>query len=81
MDWLKRAQTGIENSSARTERIRLLIPSGPIAFPTGRDFKISLTSSGKKKRENLNKVQLGMEQFQEVLHHDHSVEFGHGRSH
>ena len=47
-DWLNREQNGSGNSTENSRRILLLIPSGPMAFPTGRDFKTASISAGVK---------------------------------
>ena len=43
---LKRSLRGGDKGVANTRKIRLLIVSGPVAFPKGRDFKIDSTSNG-----------------------------------
>ena len=45
-DWLKREQTGRDISTANSRMIRLLMPSGPEALPTGSDLNMNSTSLG-----------------------------------
>ena len=43
---LNKSQRGKERGLASSLRSRLLIKSGPVAFPRGSDFKVDSTSSG-----------------------------------
>ena len=45
-DSLKREHKGVDNSYATSWRMRLLIPSGPDAFPMGSVLRIDSASSG-----------------------------------
>ena len=43
---MKREHKGVDNSYASSRRMRLLISSGPDAFPMGSVLRIDSTSSG-----------------------------------
>ena len=52
MDWLNQDASGVDSSMASSRRMRLLIPSGPTALPTGSFFlSIALMSSVVNTRE------------------------------